>query len=261
MIRKHRPQIVLAPYYDLPIGRGLGHNDHYKTGQIVGERVQPRPPAPRRRCEGEPHQAKAIYFYFVPPGTLPTFVVDISSYVRGLARGDRLPQEPVLRTPTGRAPNHLPHRCVRCSRRTRATGSWQIGARYAQAYLSAHAAQGRGPAFARAGRHPAAVNFPRVRRLAAALAVLLSALPGDGARAHHDLAAQVDEFHRLRVWSVPPAPHGDRKPTPEAPLAGTVSPATLDQERAWLRAFRARLDAQGPPPASALDAAGPSARC
>ena len=35
VIRRHRPQVILAPYYDLPIGRGLGHNDHYKTGQIV----------------------------------------------------------------------------------------------------------------------------------------------------------------------------------------------------------------------------------
>ena len=35
VIRKHRPQIVFAPYYNLPIGRGLGHNDHFKTGVLV----------------------------------------------------------------------------------------------------------------------------------------------------------------------------------------------------------------------------------
>src|SRR5262249_11113044 len=34
-IRRHRAQIVFAPYYLLLVGRGLGHNDHYKTGHIV----------------------------------------------------------------------------------------------------------------------------------------------------------------------------------------------------------------------------------
>jgi hypothetical protein len=99
------------------------------------------------------------------------------------------------------------------------------------------------------------VNFPRVRGLAAALAVLLSASPGDGAPRAPDLAAQVDEFI---AWRLERASSAARRPEThsEAPLAGTVSPATLDQERAWLRAFRARLDAQGPPPAGALDAAG-----
>ena len=29
---------------------------------------------------GEPHQAKAIYYYFLPPGTLPTFLVDITGH-------------------------------------------------------------------------------------------------------------------------------------------------------------------------------------
>ena len=62
MIRKHRPQIVLAPYYHLPIGRGLGHNDHYKTGQIVanGFNLAHLRKAP---VEGEAYQAKAIYYF------------------------------------------------------------------------------------------------------------------------------------------------------------------------------------------------------
>jgi LmbE family N-acetylglucosaminyl deacetylase len=78
-IRRHRPQIVLAPYYNLPIGRGLGHNDHYKTGQIVANAYNL---AHLRKApiEGEPHQAKAIYFYFLPPGTVPTFVVDVTEH-------------------------------------------------------------------------------------------------------------------------------------------------------------------------------------
>ena len=77
MIRRHRPQIVLAPYYVLPIGRGLGHNDHYKTGQIVANAYN-LAHLKKAPVEGEPHQAKAIYFYFLPMGTPPTFVVDVT---------------------------------------------------------------------------------------------------------------------------------------------------------------------------------------
>ena len=77
VIRKYRPQIVLSPYYNLPIGRGLGHNDHYKTGQIVSNAYNlahlRKAPVP-----GDPHQAKAIYYYFLPPGTVPSFIVDIT---------------------------------------------------------------------------------------------------------------------------------------------------------------------------------------
>ncbi len=77
VIRKHQPQIVFAPYYDLPIGRGLGHNDHYKTGQIVSNAYNL---AHLRKApiEGEPHQAKAIYYYFLPLGTRPSFIVDVT---------------------------------------------------------------------------------------------------------------------------------------------------------------------------------------
>ena len=78
-IRKHRPQIVLSPYWDLPPGRGLGHNDHIQTGLAVAHgfnyahlRKMPIP--------GEPYQAKALFYYFIPPGTKPTFIVDVSPY-------------------------------------------------------------------------------------------------------------------------------------------------------------------------------------
>ena len=57
-IRRHQPKVVMAPYYDLPIGRGLGHNDHYKTGQIVSNAYNlahlRKAPVP-----GEPFQARA----------------------------------------------------------------------------------------------------------------------------------------------------------------------------------------------------------
>lgn len=79
IIRKHRPQIILAPYYNLPIGRGLGHNDHFKTGVLVSQAFNF---AHLRKLpvEGEAYQAKAIYYYFLPPGTVPTFIVDVSDH-------------------------------------------------------------------------------------------------------------------------------------------------------------------------------------
>jgi bacillithiol biosynthesis deacetylase BshB1 len=77
VIRKYQPQIILAPYYNLPIGRGLGHNDHYKSGQVIANAFNlahlRKAPVP-----GEPFQAKAIYFYFLPLGVPPTFLVDIT---------------------------------------------------------------------------------------------------------------------------------------------------------------------------------------
>jgi len=65
VIRKHRPQILFAPWYDLPIGRGLGHNDHFKTGVLVSQgynfsHLRKMP------IEGEPWQARAIFYYFLP---------------------------------------------------------------------------------------------------------------------------------------------------------------------------------------------------
>ena len=35
LIRKYQPTIIFSHYFEAhPIGRGAGHNDHYKTGQI-----------------------------------------------------------------------------------------------------------------------------------------------------------------------------------------------------------------------------------
>ncbi|HEX7547397.1 MAG TPA: PIG-L family deacetylase, partial [Candidatus Methylomirabilis sp.] len=35
LVRKYRPQIVLAPYYGLEPGRGRGHADHIACGNVV----------------------------------------------------------------------------------------------------------------------------------------------------------------------------------------------------------------------------------
>lgn len=133
VIRKHQPQIVLSPYYHLPIGRGLGHNDHYKTGQIVANayNLSHLRKAP---IEGEPFQAKAIYFYFLPPGATPTFIVDITDvFDDWMAALDCHVSQ--FANPERPRPDHFPS--VRDVFATYAGyWGWQIGVKYAQAYLA-----------------------------------------------------------------------------------------------------------------------------
>ena len=156
MIRRHRPQIVMAPYYNLPIGRGLGHNDHYKTGQIVANAYNL---AHLRKApiEGEPHQAKAIYFYFLPPGTRAHVhrrrhrVTSTTGSRRSTAT------RASSTTRTGRGPEHLPSVRDVFESFARYWG-WQIGVKYGQAYLATSPAQGRRPDVAGPGRGAASVG-------------------------------------------------------------------------------------------------------
>jgi len=133
VIRRHRPEIILSPYYDLPIGRGLGHNDHYKSGQIVSNAYNLAHLA-KAPCEGEPFQAKAIYYYFIPPGTRPTFIVDITEYAKDWldAIDCHLTQ---FYHPERPRPEHLPHPREAFESYARYWG-WQIGVKYAQAFLA-----------------------------------------------------------------------------------------------------------------------------
>lgn len=133
MIRKHQPQIVLAPYYYLPIGRGQGHNDHYKTGQIVANAFNlahlRKAPVP-----GAPFQARAIYFYFLPPGVVPTFIVDVSDHVEDwMAALDCHRSQ--FTNPDRPRPAHLPSMREVFASFARYWG-WQIGVKYGQAFLS-----------------------------------------------------------------------------------------------------------------------------
>jgi N-acetylglucosamine malate deacetylase 1 len=133
VIRRHRPQIVMAPYYHLPIGRGLGHNDHYKTGQIVANAYNL---AHLRKApvEGEPFQAKAMFFYFLPPGTPPTFIVDISEYFEDWIRALDCHRTQFYNAERPRSLN-VPAVNELFESFARYWG-WQIGVKYGQAYLS-----------------------------------------------------------------------------------------------------------------------------
>jgi bacillithiol biosynthesis deacetylase BshB1 len=133
VIRRHRPEVVLAPYYDLPIGRGLGHNDHYKTGEIVANAFNLAHLA-KAPCEGEPFQSKAIFFYFIPPGTKATFIVDISDWVEDWLNAIDSHRSQFYH-PDRPRPDHLPKPREAFESNARYWG-WQIGAKYGQAFLA-----------------------------------------------------------------------------------------------------------------------------
>jgi bacillithiol biosynthesis deacetylase BshB1 len=133
VIRRHQPKIIFAPYYNLPIGRGLGHNDHYKSGQIVANAFNL---AHLRKApvEGEPYQALAIYFYFLPPGTAPTFIVDVSDVFDDWMAALDCHQSQFYH-PDRPRPAHYPKvRDVFAS--FAAYWGWQIGVKYGQAFIS-----------------------------------------------------------------------------------------------------------------------------
>jgi bacillithiol biosynthesis deacetylase BshB1 len=132
VIRKHKPEIVLAPYYAIPPGRGLGHNDHWKTGILVAQAYNlahlRKAPLP-----DEPHQAKALFYYFLPPGIRPTILVDVSDYftewMRALTCHRSQFANPDKPKPKGEIMGVV-ERVENVSR----SNAWLIGGRYAQAY-------------------------------------------------------------------------------------------------------------------------------
>lgn len=133
VIRRHRPQIILSPYYDLPIGRGLGHNDHYKTGEIVSNAFNLAHLA-KAPCEGEPYQARAIFYYFIPPGMRPTFIVDFSAYAEDWMNAIDCHTSQFYH-PDRPRPAHLPHPREAFEANARYWG-WQVGVKYAHPFLA-----------------------------------------------------------------------------------------------------------------------------
>jgi bacillithiol biosynthesis deacetylase BshB1 len=134
VIRKHRPDLILAPYYDLPIGRGLGHNDHYKTGELVSQAFNL---AHLRKApvEGDPYQAKAIWYFFIPPGTKPTVLVDISPYFDDAMRA-LTTHKTQFSNPEKPKPKSDTAGVVELIEASARVNGFAIGTKYAQAYLS-----------------------------------------------------------------------------------------------------------------------------
>ena len=80
LIRKYQPNLIFSPFYEAhPPGRGQGHNDHYKTGQIISN-AHNFAHLKNLPIEGETWFATAIYYYSFPSTLQPTFVVDFTPY-------------------------------------------------------------------------------------------------------------------------------------------------------------------------------------
>lgn len=77
LLRRHRPKIVLAPYWQGGHGKRQSHPDHLATGRIVMNAAYyasfKKLPIPE-----EPYKINALYHYFLPPEVSPTFIVDIT---------------------------------------------------------------------------------------------------------------------------------------------------------------------------------------
>lgn len=78
-ICRFRPDVVLAPYYELPPGRGLGHTDHIAAGHLASHAVN-FAHLHKMPYAFSPWYPKALYYYFLPPALNPSFVVDVTSY-------------------------------------------------------------------------------------------------------------------------------------------------------------------------------------
>ena len=76
VVRRYRPEVVLAPYYGLEPGRGRGHADHLTCGHLVthGTNFAHLEKYP---AEGRPHAVKKMMYYFLPPFMKPTFIVPV----------------------------------------------------------------------------------------------------------------------------------------------------------------------------------------
>ena len=134
VLRKYKPDLVFAPYYDLPIGRGLGHNDHFKTGELVSQAFNL---AHLRKApiEGDPYQAKAIFYYFIPPGTKPTMLVDVSPYFDDWMRSLAVHQTQFY-NPSKPKPKTETAGVIELVEAGARVNGFAIGTKYAQAYLS-----------------------------------------------------------------------------------------------------------------------------
>lgn len=79
IIRDCRPKILLAPYPHVGHGRRQSHPDHVASG-IIAINAANLAALKKADLTGEPHLVTRIFHYFLPPGVLPNFVVDITPH-------------------------------------------------------------------------------------------------------------------------------------------------------------------------------------
>jgi bacillithiol biosynthesis deacetylase BshB1 len=76
-IRRHKPKLVLAPWFEGGHGKRGSHPDHIACGRIVmyGANYATLKKLP---LDEPPHVIGALLHFFLPPEVPPTFVVDIT---------------------------------------------------------------------------------------------------------------------------------------------------------------------------------------
>lgn len=82
LVRKYKPDVVIGPYWDLPPGRGLGHNDHIKGGLLVSHGAN-YAHLKKIPSQYETWSPRAVYYNFLPPDLMPSFVVDVTEHYEG----------------------------------------------------------------------------------------------------------------------------------------------------------------------------------
>jgi len=76
-IRKHKPSIVLAPWWTGGHGKRQSNPDHLACGQIAVNAVN-YATFKKLPIDPPPHRVKALFHYMLPPEVPPTFVIDIT---------------------------------------------------------------------------------------------------------------------------------------------------------------------------------------
>lgn len=78
IIRRHKPSMVIAPWWKGGHGKRQSHPDHLACGRIVVNAVN-YATFKKLPIDIPPHRVNALFHYMLPPGVAPTFVVDITS--------------------------------------------------------------------------------------------------------------------------------------------------------------------------------------
>ena len=118
-----RRRSCLAPYYNLPIGRGLGHNDHYKTGPDRAPTRTTSRTCARRRSRASRIQAQGDLL-LLPPARARRRRSSSTSPTTSTTGSRRSTATRASSTiPTARGPRDMPQRARDCSSRSRATGA------------------------------------------------------------------------------------------------------------------------------------------
>ena len=82
MVRKHRPDVVFAPYYNNPHYHrdGRAHPDHTATGTLVRNALRIAK-FKKITTTHDAHNVKRLIYYMPPRGTMPSLINDVTDFM------------------------------------------------------------------------------------------------------------------------------------------------------------------------------------